>query len=101
MHRSLMESFLTPTSLTSPTSTPSTSLTRTAEQVRGAAQAAGLTSTQGPVQLLRFSPMLNTEDYKLLEVPPQVLSSLSNGKRCVGAFDTINRIYLFVQLVSI
>lgn len=76
-----MESFLTPTSRPPPITTPSSPLTRTSDQVKAAAQAAGLTSTQGPVQLLKFSSQLNCDDYKLLEVPPQVLSSLSKGEK--------------------
>ncbi len=78
-----MESFLTPTCHAPPTTPPSSPLIRTSDQVKSAAQAAGLANTEGPVQLLKFSSKLNYDDYKLLEVPPQVISSLSKGERFV------------------
>ncbi len=81
LYRSVMESFLTPTSCTPSTITPSSPLTRTSDHVKSAALAAGLTSTQGPVQLLTFSSQLNCDDFNLLEAPPQVLSTLSKGER--------------------
>ena len=62
---------------------PLSPLTRTAEQVSKAAQTAGLTNTRGPVQLLQFSSSLNSDEIKLLETPPDVLTSLSKGQTYV------------------
>ncbi len=54
---------------------------RTAEQVEASVQAAGLGSSHGPTQLLHFSPQLNTEEVKLLELPEEVLGALRRGQR--------------------
>jgi len=62
-------------------STPSTPVQRTGDMVHSSAQAAGLTHNQGPVQVLRFSPSLNTDELTLLELPVQVLESLNTGDR--------------------
>ena len=54
---------------------------RSAEHVEASAKAAGLTQPCGPVQLLYFSPQLNSEEIKLLEIPHEVLSELRSGQK--------------------
>ena len=63
------------------TSAATSAGTRTADQVALSAKAAGLTNTTGPVQLLRFSEQLNSDEIKLLEVPSNVLQALKQGDR--------------------
>ena len=53
---------------------------RRPEDVTQSAEAAGLVNSHGPIQLLHFSEELNSEDIKLLEVPPDVLESLQCGR---------------------
>ncbi len=56
-------------------------LTRTVQQVTSAATAAGLKDSVGEVEVLHFSPNLHSEDIKLLELPPKVLSALKDGEK--------------------
>ena len=56
---------------------------RTEEEVHVTAQAAGLSRSHGPVQLLRFSPHLNAQELKLMELPSDVLEALKKGDRVV------------------
>ena len=53
---------------------------RMPEQVSLAASAAGLTDTKGHVQVLHFSPLLHSEDIRLLELSGPVLASLKAGE---------------------
>ena len=43
------------------------------------AKAAGLTVTKGPVQVLKFTEQLNSDDVKLFELPSQLLITLEAG----------------------
>ena len=54
---------------------------RTLSEVQAAAKAAGLSSMSGPAQLLHFGQELNTEELKLMEVPPDVMEALKSGQR--------------------
>ena len=54
---------------------------RTSEQVDGSAKAAGLTDPCGPTQLLHFSPQVNSEDMKLLELTHDVLEAIHTSQR--------------------
>ena len=54
---------------------------RTEEEVQASAQAAGLARSHGPIQLLCFSPQLNAQDLKLMELPNDVLEALKKGDR--------------------
>jgi len=54
---------------------------RSAEHVEASAKAAGLTQPCGPIQLLHFSPQLNSEEIKLLEIPHEVLSEIRSGQK--------------------
>ena len=57
---------------------------RTLSDVQAAAKAAGLPSMPGPVQLLHFGQELNTEELKLMEVPPDIMEALRSGQRSVS-----------------
>ncbi|KAJ7373842.1 Sister chromatid cohesion protein DCC1 [Desmophyllum pertusum] len=52
---------------------------RTLEEVNKLADAAGLINRTGPVQVLHFSVSPNSDEYKLLELPPSILESLGVG----------------------
>lgn len=54
---------------------------RTLEEVNKLADAAGLINRTGPVQVLHFSVSPNSDEYKLLELPPSILESLGVGNR--------------------
>ena len=56
-------------------------LRQSAEQVEALAKAAGLPQSCGPIQLLNFSPLLNCEEIKLLEIPHEVLSVVRSGQK--------------------
>ena len=52
---------------------------RTREEVVETAKAAGLTATEGPVQVLKFTEQLNSDDVKLFELPSELLTTLEAG----------------------
>ena len=52
---------------------------RSEEQVAETAKAAGLTVTKGPVQVLKFTEQLNSDDLKLFELPAELLGTLEAG----------------------
>ena len=54
---------------------------RSAEEVSQAASTAGLTGTEGDVQILKFSPQLHSEDIRLMEVSGPVLAALKVGEK--------------------
>jgi len=45
------------------------------------ADAAGLVNRKGLVQVLQFSLNPNNDEYKLLELPPSILDTLTTGNR--------------------
>lgn len=53
------------------------------DEVLSTAEAAGLKlkSNTGPVQVLKFSPALNTVDYRLLELPSELQDALETGEK--------------------
>ena len=54
---------------------------RTLEQVNTIADIAGLTKRKGMVQTLNYSDDLTKEEYKLLEVPKEVLQVMTERTR--------------------
>ncbi|XP_065905943.1 sister chromatid cohesion protein DCC1-like isoform X2 [Dysidea avara] len=56
---------------------------RSQEEVTETARAAGVKSSKGPVQVLKFSDQLNSDDVKLFELPPKILSTLEAGDTVV------------------
>ena len=74
---------------TTSTDTPPPSLTLVTEgerkkaEVEAAARAAGLevSGGAGATQLLRFADQLNSEELRLMELPPEVLQALKHGER--------------------
>jgi len=52
---------------------------RSQEEVTETARVAGVKSSKGPVQVLKFSDQLNSDDIKLFELSPQLLSTLEAG----------------------
>ena len=54
---------------------------RTEEEVTRAAEAAGLTGSEGSVQLLHFSSQLHSEEIRIMEVPKPVLEALRSGEK--------------------
>ncbi|CAH3173248.1 unnamed protein product [Porites lobata] len=53
--------------------------TRTMDEVNKLADAAGLVNRKGLVQVLQFSMNPSNDEYKLLELPPNILESLNTG----------------------
>lgn len=54
---------------------------RTMDEVNKLADAAGLVNRKGLVQVLQFSMNPSNDEYKLLELPPNILESLNTGDK--------------------
>lgn len=51
------------------------------DEVNKLANAAGLVNRKGLVQVLQFSMNPSNDEYKLLELPPNILESLNTGDK--------------------